>query len=86
MIEWKKVGKTVNDEGTTITYAAEGTDIRIESRKRHIPHAGGREGYWDHTTYWIVRPGDDIKECYSMKDAKEYVREYLEEGKHADII
>ena len=53
-LKWTKTGREVNQEGTTITYSAEGTDLTIESRKRHIPHAS-RSGYWDHTTYKIGR-------------------------------
>lgn len=75
MSEWKKFGKTVSSEGTTITYAAADHEWIIESRKRHIPHSG-RPGYWDHTTFAIVLPGDPpllIHECQSLTDAKEYI-------------
>ena len=71
-IQWKKVEKTVNSEGTTITYQdAKNPQLIIQSRKRHIPHSG-REGTWDHTTYWVLENGNELKECYSLKDAKEY--------------
>lgn len=70
-MKWVKVGKTASSEGTTVTYRSEGTDITIESRKRHIPHANG-SGTWDHTTYFILRSGKELKECYTLKDAKEY--------------
>lgn len=70
-LNWIKTGKTVNADGTTITYSAEGCDWIIESRKRHIPHSG-RSGTWDHTTYWVLENGNELKECYSLKDAKEY--------------
>ena len=55
MIEWKKTGKIVSDEGTTITYSS-GTAYTIESRKRtrwrtvrnmgphHLPHSERRCG------------------------------------------
>lgn len=75
MSEWKKVSKTVSAEGTTITYAAPDHEWIIESRKRHIPHAS-RPGYWDHTTYAIILPGDPpflVYECQSLTDAKEFV-------------
>ena len=78
MIEWKKVWKTVNDEGTTIIYAAEGTNIRIESRKRHIPHANG-VGTWDHTTYHILRDGVEVGKQYSLSDAKYLAENMIEE-------
>ena len=70
-MKWEKVGKTVNTEGTTICYKAVGTGITIESRKRHIPHASG-SGTWDHTTYWVLENGVEVKERYSLADAKEY--------------
>lgn len=72
MIKWIKAGRTVSCEGTTVIYRGEGTDITIESRKRHIPHAGGRSGTWDHTTYFVLKDGIEIKEKYSLKDAKAY--------------
>lgn len=71
MMEWKKANRVVNDEGTTITYTADGTDLTIESRKRHIPHAGGRPGTWDHTSYFVIQDGQE-KEFWSLSDAKEY--------------
>ena len=68
---WKKTGKRINSEGTTITYQAEGTGITIESRKRHIPHANGN-GTWDHTSYFVMAAGKEVTEKYSLKDAKEF--------------
>ena len=47
-MNWKKIGKVVNEEGTTVCYEAEGTDVTIESRKRHVPHSN-RPGTWDCT-------------------------------------
>ena len=70
-IKWEKAGRTVSSEGTTITYRASGTGYTIESRKRHIPHANGI-GTWDHTTYWVLKNGEEIKERYSLGDAKAY--------------
>lgn len=85
MIEWKKTGKIVNDEGTTITYAS-GTAYTIESRKRHIPHAGGREGTWDHTSYFLLDCANEVKEFMSLTDAKRYAEEYYKEGGNVNII
>ena len=73
MIIWTKGGKTVSAEGTTIRYDGLGTPFSIESRKRHIPHAGGRPGTWDHTTYVVTYRGFDLRTFYSLKDAKEWV-------------
>ena len=72
MFEWIRVGKSENSEGTTITYQAKGEPwLRIQSHKRHIPHANGI-GTWDHTSYWVVSAGVSERECYSLKDAKNY--------------
>ena len=68
---WQKTGKTVNAEGTTIRYTAYKTNLSIESRKRHIPHAN-RSGTWDHTSYFVLRDGEEIAEKQSLKDAKEF--------------
>lgn len=70
-MKWVRLSKTVNTDGTTIEYGAPGTDLTIESRKRHIPHAN-RGGTWDHTTYFVIRNGEELKELYSLSDAKEY--------------
>ena len=78
-MNWKKVGRTTSDEGTTITYWAESAPITIESRKRHIPHAGGRSGTWDHTSYFVLWKGHEVKELHSLKDAKEFAEKYMEE-------
>lgn len=77
MIEWKKTGKIVTDEGTTITYSS-GTAYTIESRKRHIPHANGI-GTWDHTTYHILRDGVEVGKQYSLSDAKYLAENMIEE-------
>lgn len=71
MIRWIKTGRTVSKEGSTVIYSGAGTDLTIESRKRHIPHAN-RSGTWDHTSYFILRNGEEIAEKWSLKDAKEY--------------
>lgn len=73
-MKWIKTGKTENEEGTTITYVLDGnTGYSIESRKRRIPHAGGRSGTWDHTSYFVLIDGQELIEKFSLKDAKEYV-------------
>lgn len=73
---WKKIGRVVNEEGTTVCYAAEGTDITIESRKRHIPHAA-RGGTWDHTTYWVLKDGVEVAEKWTLQQAKGYAEHDL---------
>lgn len=78
MIKWAKIEKTVNSDGTTITYKGEGTSLLIQSRKRHIPHANG-VGTWDHTTYWVLDNGKEVKQRYTLKDAKEFAETYWKE-------
>jgi len=78
-IKWVKTGRTVSMEGTTITYMGEGTDISIESRKRHIPHGNGT-GTWDHTSYFVIRDGQDLAEKMSLGDAKEFAEQMQEDG------
>lgn len=63
--------KKISKEGTTITYSLPNTEITIESRKRHIPHADGI-GTWDYTSYFILKNGKELAEKRSLKDAKEY--------------
>lgn len=78
MITWKKTGRIVSPEGTTITYSSD-TAFTIESRKRHIPHAGGRSGTWDHTTYFVLKDGVEVAEEYSLADAKYLAENMIEE-------
>lgn len=79
MIDWVRIGRDGDDNGTTTYYCGVGTPYTIQSRKRHIPHAS-RGGYWDHTTYWVVKNGEDIKERYSLADAKEYVEQLMKDN------
>lgn len=74
-MNWKKIGKVVNEEGTTVCYEAEGTDVTIESRKRHVPHSN-RPGTWDCTTYWILKDGVELKQKMSLTDAKEWAEKW----------
>ena len=79
-MKWLKIRKTENEEGTTIVYKCPDIEgITIESRKRHIPHSG-REGFWDHTTFFIMKDGQEIKEVYSLSDAKRIVENMVESG------
>lgn len=78
-MKWEKMWKTVGTEGTTISYCAKNIPVTIQSRKRHIPHANGI-GTWDHTSYFVVWQGSDVKEFMSLRDAKEYAE--MLEGTH----
>lgn len=82
-MKWTRLGRTISPEGTDTIYGLDGTDITVESRKRHIPHSG-RTGTWDHTTYIVVDKGRDIIERYTLQDAKEYAEMYLEEKKRRE--
>ncbi len=77
-LKWEKIGKSVNEEGTTITYQAAGTGLTIESRKRHIPHAN-REGTWDHTTFFVLVDGKKAVETWSLGAAKGYTEDFAEQ-------
>lgn len=81
MNTWAKTGRTVGPEGTTITYTdLRETGLTIESRKRHILHANG-SGTFDITTYWVLRDGEDLKQRYTLRDAKEWAEKYaIERG------
>ena len=73
MIKWVKEGRIVSAERTINIYRLVGTQYTVQSRKRLIPHAGGRSGGWWHTSYFVLRDGKELIEKYSLKDAKDYV-------------
>lgn len=73
---WSLVARCTNSEGTTTTYKLHGTGITVESRKRHIPHANGI-GTWDHTSYWVLSDGVELKEKMRLMDAKEWAEEWV---------
>ena len=73
-VKWKKPGKSITAERTTITYEGEGTPYFIESRTEHIPHANGN-GTWDHTTYHLFYDAEKVKIFNRLADAKKYVEE-----------
>ena len=70
MLKWEKTGREVKGNGESTTYYTADNGFRIESRKKAIPHAGGRPGCWYHTTYFLIIDGEE-KEFWSLKDAKE---------------
>ena len=78
-MKWNKISKSVNSKETTITYECDALrGITIESRKRHIPHAN-RAGTWDHTSYFVMKGGEDLCEKWSLADAKEWAENYIRE-------
>lgn len=78
-VRWIKTERRVSLRGTDNVYEVPGTGFAIESRKRHIPHANGRPGTWDHTTYWVLKDGKELIEKYSLADAKEYAEAKIKE-------
>lgn len=71
-MNWKKTGRIVRGNGeTTIIYEAKGCSMQTESRKRAIPHAGGRPGHWMHTSYFLIDSSGKESEFFSLKDAKD---------------
>lgn len=79
---WEKIERTVNSEGTTITYAAEGTNrmLIVQSRKRHIEHANG-VGTWEFTTYHVIIRGQEIRKVFCrMAAAKAYAEDKWNES------
>lgn len=75
-MKWRQMGKEINAEGTTVTYWADERPITIESRRRHIPHANGKPGTWDHTSYFVLWKGHEVKECWTLRDAKAFAETY----------
>lgn len=75
-IRWEKVGWTANEMGTTITYHLAGTNMYVQSRRRFIPHANGM-GFWEHTSYFVMKDGKEIAEKWRLADAKEYAERLL---------
>lgn len=73
---WKKTLRSVSAEGTTISYELPGCPMRIESRKRHIPHANG-SGTWDHTSFFALRGEEVIAEKQTLADAKILAERYM---------
>lgn len=72
MLKWAKIGRTVSPEATVNIYAAQGTQLTIESRKEKIPHANG-VGYWEKTFFYVLENGKELKMLYSLADAKDFV-------------
>lgn len=77
MNKWIKEGRTVSPRGTTNTYRLVGAMYTVESRKRQIPHANG-DGFWEYTSYFVLRDGKQLIEKHSLKDAKEYAEQLFD--------
>ena len=73
---WSIISRWEDKDGVTTRYKLHGTDITIESCRRHIPHANGI-GTWDHTSYWVLSDGVELKEKMRLMDAKEWAEEWV---------
>lgn len=76
-MNWEKIGKTVTEEGTTITYRSQDPMVTVESRKRRLPHANGKGGVWEHTTFFVCVGGVPVKELWTLADAKAYAEQMM---------
>lgn len=55
MVNWKKEGNRVHPDGVDVYYTnSERPNIRIESRKRHIPRSAGRPATWQRTRFFVI--------------------------------
>lgn len=83
MIKWANMGKEVTRDCVTVFYEAKDAPLSIESRKRHIPHANGRSGTWDHTDFYLFKDGlpvckeNGCREFATLKAAKEYAEKLM---------
>ena len=78
-MKWRKTGRAVKGNGeTTVYYESDDGQLRIESRKRQIPHSN-RSGHWMFTSYFLIHEGSE-KEYHSLKDAKEAAEEMRRES------
>lgn len=77
MIKWRATGKIVKANGEkTVFYRGDGTDYRIESRRRWIQN-NKNEGQRLFTTYVVLLVDEVVTEKMSLTDAKLYVEGLL---------
>ena len=73
MIKWRASGKIIKANGEkTVFYRGEGTDYRIESRRRWIQN-NKNDGQRLFTTYVVLLVDEVVVEKMSLTDAKLYV-------------
>ena len=74
MIRWRATGKIVKPNGEkTVFYRGDGTDYRIESRRRWIQN-NKNNGKRLFTTYVVLKGVDEVVvEKMSLTDAKNFV-------------
>ena len=75
---WTKIARS--DDGSVITYAADGTDERllVQSVKHTVEHAN-RGGTWEYTSFFVICDGVELIEKWRLKEAKEYAEKAWEE-------
>ena len=75
MIKWRATGKIVKANGEkTVFYRGDGTDYRIESRRRWIQN-NKNDGQRLFTTYVVLLVDEVVVEKMSLADAKNFVEE-----------
>ena len=75
MIRWRATGKIVKAHGEkTVFYRGDGTDYRIESRRRWIQN-NKNDGQRLFTTYVVLLVDEVVVEKMSLADAKNFVEE-----------
>ena len=75
MIRWRATGKIVKANGEkTVFYRGDGTDYRIESRRRWIQN-NKNDGQRLFTTYVVLLVDEVVVEKMSLADAKNFVEE-----------
>ena len=75
MIKWRATGKVVKADGEkTVFYRGDGTDYRIESRRRWIQN-NKNDGQRLFTTYVVLLVDEVVVEKMSLADAKNFVEE-----------
>jgi len=75
-MNWDKVETRIWANGER-TVAYQFLDMRIESRRRLIPHVG-REGGWLNTTYFLIWPDGYEEDYRTLREAKEAGEKELE--------
>lgn len=80
-MNWIKTGRTATKDGSVTIYEAEGHPaLRIESRKRQIPHAA-RGGTWAFTSYFVILDGKELMTICSMAHIPvDEMREAIQKG------
>ena len=74
IMKWNKTGMVIRANGDKTIFYHSDTGLKIESRRRNIPHAN-RGGSWMHTSYFLILPDGTEKEYWRLQDAKDAAEE-----------